>query len=110
MAWPLQQLRLEEGFQKQDRLLNGGDAMTLYLADEAAFIMVAAPVLTSSGQEARGQGLLALLFLGFGSLVLLCQLIPVFVLVYAMLKGLFNGAATTSVPQANSHIKTAWFA
>jgi hypothetical protein len=68
-----------------------------------ALIMIAAtPGLASSGQETMGTGLMALLFLGFGSLIVVCQLIPGVMLFCSMLKGLFNGAATKSAPRTDA--------
>lgn len=67
-----------------------------------AIVAAATPVLASSGQETMGPSLLALLFLGFGSFIVVCQLIPGLVLFCSMLKGFFSGAATKSVPQTNS--------
>lgn len=80
--------------------------MTLYLAAAVAFIMVATPVLASSSQETRGPGLPVLLFLGFGSLIVLCQFIPACMLFYAMLKGLFKGAVTKSITRTKVKVKT----
>jgi hypothetical protein len=65
-------------------------------------IMVETPLLASGGQETMGPGLLVLLFLGFGSFIVICQLVPGLVLFYAMLKGLFNGAATKSIPRTDA--------
>lgn len=67
-----------------------------------AIMIKTTPVLGSSGHEAIGTGLLTLLFLGFGSFVIICQLIPGLVLFCSMLKGLFNGAATESAPRTEA--------
>ncbi|MEW6333998.1 MAG: hypothetical protein AB1558_06990 [Thermodesulfobacteriota bacterium] len=80
--------------------------MKLCLAATAAIMAEATPLLASSMQEAKGPGLLLLLFLGFGSLIVLCQFIPAFVLFYAMLKGLFRGTATKAIPRTNVKVKT----
>ena len=50
------------------------------------------PVLAANGSEADESGLLAILFLGFGALVLVFQLIPGLVLFGTMLKELFTPA------------------
>ena len=67
-----------------------------------AIVATATPALASSGQEAMGPSLLALLFLGFGSLIVVCQLVPGLMLFCSMLKGLFSSAATKSVPQTDA--------
>jgi hypothetical protein len=76
--------------------------MKLIIAVVTAIMVKATPVLASSGQETMGTSLLALLFLGFVSFIVVCQLIPGLVLLCSMLKGLFNGAATKSVPRMDA--------
>lgn len=42
------------------------------------------------GTEVGGNGLLVILFLGFGALIIVCQLVPGLMLFSSMLKGLFT--------------------
>jgi hypothetical protein len=77
--------------------------MKLIIAAVAAIMVKTTPVLASSGQEIMGTGLLALLFLGFGSFIIVCQFIPGLALFCSMLKGLFNSAATKSVPRTDAN-------
>lgn len=60
--------------------------MTLILA-------TAAPALAASGAESEGNGFLVTLFLAFGALILVCQLIPGVLLFASMLKGIFGRPA-----------------
>jgi hypothetical protein len=76
--------------------------MKLIIAVVTAIMVKTTLVLASSSQETMGTSLLALLFLGFGSFVIVCQLIPGLVLFCSMLKGLFNGAATKSIPRTDA--------
>lgn len=76
--------------------------MKLMIATIMAIMVKTTPALASGGQETMGTGLLALLFLGFGSLIVVCQLIPGVMLFCSMLKGLFSGAATKSVPRTDA--------
>ena len=77
--------------------------MKLIIAVVTAIMVKTTPVLASSGQETVGTGFLALLFLGFGSLIVICQLIPGLALFCSMLKGLFNSTATKSVPRTDAN-------
>ncbi len=76
--------------------------MKFIIAAVTAMMIITTPVLASIGQETMGTSVLALLFLGFGSLIVVFQLIPGLVLFCSMIKGLFNSAATKSVPQTNA--------
>ncbi|MHB8770423.1 MAG: hypothetical protein ACYC7J_05455 [Syntrophales bacterium] len=58
-------------------------------------MMTAVPALASTDAGTGGTSLLMFLFLGFGALIVACQLLPSLMLFYAMLKGLFHGAADT---------------
>lgn len=69
----------------------------------ATAIMVAAtPVLASGGGETEGTSLLAILFLGFGVLIVACQLIPSLMLFCSMLKGLFDSAVKNTAPKTET--------
>lgn len=67
-----------------------------------AIMVKATPALASSGQETMGTSLLVLLFLGFGVLIVVCQLIPSLVLFCSMLKGLFDSAAKNTMPKTGA--------
>lgn len=62
-------------------------------------MLAAVPALASSDAEAGGTSLLVFLFLGFGALIVACQLLPSLMLFCAMLKGLFHGAAQDTMPK-----------
>jgi hypothetical protein len=65
-------------------------------------MLTATPVLASSDMETGGTSLLVLLFLGFGALIIACQLVPSLMLFCSMLKGLFNIAAHDTVPKTGA--------
>jgi hypothetical protein len=69
------------------------EAMKLITAILTAIMLTTTPVLASSGQETMGTSLLVLLFIGFGALIAVCQLIPSLMLFCSMIKGLYDGAA-----------------
>lgn len=75
------------------------EAMKLIITVLTAIMVKATPALASSGQETMGTSLLVLLFLGFGVLIVVCQLIPSLVLFCSMLKGLFDSAAKNTMPK-----------
>ena len=55
------------------------------------------PALAAGGIEPEGNGLLVILFLGFGALIIVFQLIPGLMLFWSMIKGLFSKPAKTAV-------------
>jgi len=67
-----------------------------------AIMVAATPALASGGEETIGTSLLVILFLGFGVLIVVCQLIPGLVLFCSMLKGLFDSAAKNTVPKTGA--------
>ena len=67
-----------------------------------AITVAATPVLASGGEEAMGTSLLAILFLGFGVLIVACQLIPGLLLFCSMLKGLFGSAVKNTAPKTGA--------
>lgn len=70
-----------------------------------AVIMVgAAPALASSDPEVMGGSLLVLLFLGFGALIVVFQLMPSLLLFISMLKGLFGDAQNHPLPKSGMRI------
>jgi len=64
-----------------------------------AILVGATPVLASGGEETMGTGLLVILFLAFGALIVVCQLIPSLLLFFSMIRGLFDHAAGNSIPK-----------
>ena len=78
--------------------------MKLITAILTAILVNATSALASSGQETAGTSLFVLLFLGFGALIVACQLIPSIVLFCSMLKGLFESAANHPLPKSGTRI------
>lgn len=62
----------------------------------------ATPALASSDPEAANGSLLALLFLGFGALIVIFQLVPSVMLFGSMLKGLFVRAENHSLSKSGT--------
>jgi hypothetical protein len=58
----------------------------------------AVPAYAAGDAGPAGTSLLVLLFLGFGALIIACQLLPSVMLFCAMIKGLFRSAAQGTVP------------
>ncbi len=54
-------------------------------------LIVASIAFAASGAEAEGSGILLALFIGFGALIIACQMLPGLALFGSMLKGLFSG-------------------
>jgi hypothetical protein len=52
--------------------------------------------------ETAETGLLVLLFLGFGALIVACQLVPSLMLFCSMLKGLFSTTAHGTIPKTGA--------
>lgn len=67
-----------------------------------AVMLATTPALASSEMETAGTSLLVLLFLGFGALIVACQLVPSLMLFCSMLKGLFNNAAHDTMPKTGT--------
>ncbi|MDP2268480.1 MAG: hypothetical protein Q8K46_04850 [Deltaproteobacteria bacterium] len=67
-------------------------------------MVMATTVLAASGQETMEISLLMILLLGFGALIVVCQLIPSLVLFYSMLKGPFDSTAKKTMPKAGARI------
>ncbi len=67
-----------------------------------AMMLTTTPALASSDMETGGISLLVLLFLGFGALIVACQLVPSLMLFCSMLKGLFNNAAHDTLPKTGA--------
>jgi hypothetical protein len=69
-----------------------------------AVTVEATPAMASSDPETMGTSLLVLLFLGFGALIVVFQLIPSLLLFGSMLKGLFGGAGKHPLPKSGMRI------
>jgi len=78
--------------------------MKLIITVITAIMVKATPALASSGQETMGTSLLVLLFLGFGVLIVACQLIPSLILFCSMLKGIFGSAVKSTVPKTGARL------
>jgi hypothetical protein len=78
--------------------------MKIIMTIFAAIMIEATPALASSDQETMGTSLLVLLFLGFGALIVVLQLIPSLVLFGSMLKGLFGSVDSHSLPKSGARI------
>jgi len=76
--------------------------MKLKTAILTAITLTTTPALASSDMETAGTSLLVLLFLGFGALIIACQLVPSLMLFCSMLKGLFSTAAHDTMPKTGA--------
>ena len=104
LARPLQKLnvtpeKVSPGeLTRQDDVIKE-EAMKFTTAILTAIMFTATPVLASSEAQTTGISLLVLLFLGFGALIVACQLVPSLMLFCSMLKGLFRSAAHDTMPK-----------
>ncbi len=57
--------------------------------------------LAGEGVETNEISMLVVIFLGFGALIIVCQLIPGLVLFCSMIRGLFSKSVKASVPVIN---------
>ena len=76
--------------------------MKLKAAILTAITLTTTPALASGDMETAGTSLLVLLFLGFGALIIACQLVPSLMLFCSMLKGLFSTAANDTLPKTGA--------
>ncbi len=67
-----------------------------------ALMLVTTPVLAAGGTETSGSGLLTVMFMAFGALIIVGQLIPGLVLFYSMVKGLYGKVAKKVTAEAVS--------
>jgi hypothetical protein len=67
-----------------------------------AIMVAATPALASGSEETMGASLLVILVLGFGVLIVACQLIPGLVLFCSMFKGLFDSVAKNTAPKTSA--------
>lgn len=63
-----------------------------------ALVTMTTPVLASSGQETTEISLMVIIFLGFGALIIVGQLVPSLFLLFSALKNLFERTAKKSTP------------
>ena len=61
------------------------------------------PALAANGSEPQGNGLLIVLFLGFGALIVVFQLVPGLVLFVTMVKELFTPAPKKAAATASKN-------
>lgn len=78
--------------------------MKLIITVLGMIMIKATTVLAASGQENLEVSLLTILFLVFGSLIVIGQLIPCLVLFYSMLKGLFDSTEKKTMPKTGAKI------
>ena len=76
--------------------------MKLILTILAVMLVKATTVLAASTQETIEISGFVILFLVFGALIIVCQLIPCAVLFSSMLKGLFDSTAKKTLPKAGA--------
>lgn len=72
--------------------------MKLIINVLTTLVVTATPLPASNGPETMGTSLLIILFLGFGALIVVCQLIPGLVIFCSMMKGLFRGTTIKPMP------------
>jgi hypothetical protein len=78
--------------------------MKIMMKSLATIMVGATPALASSDPETMGSSLLVFLFLGFGALIVVLQLVPSMLLFGSMLKGLFGGAGNHPLPKSGTRI------
>jgi hypothetical protein len=64
-----------------------------------ALMAVAPPAVAFGDPASEGTGIFVHLFLGFGVLIIVCQLIPGLALFYSILKTLFGRATKETAPE-----------
>ena len=94
MACLMQYCKAKRKKQNQRRK---GDAMKRTMTTIGALIATVTPALASGGPETAGSGLLVGLFIAFGILIVLCQMVPAAVLFASVIRTLF-GTTKKSVP------------
>ena len=63
-----------------------------------ALIATTTPAMAFGGPETTGTSLLVTVFLGFGTLIIVCQLIPGLVLFCSIIKTIFGKGAKETAP------------
>ncbi len=66
-----------------------------------ALMAMATPAIAAGGMETEGTSMFTILFVGFGALIVVGQLIPGIVLFGGMVKGLFGKGTTKTKPVAD---------
>ena len=74
------------------------DAMKTIMRVIAILGITTSLALAGEGGETMGTSLFVILFLGFGALIIVCQLIPGLMLFCSMMKGLFGKAVKETLP------------
>jgi len=69
------------------------------MATLGALMAATTPAVAFGGPESEGTGILVPLFLGFGVLVIVCQLMPALVLFCSIMKTLFGRATKETAPE-----------
>lgn len=78
--------------------------MKLVITLLAVMMVKATAALAAGTQETMEISGMMILFLAFGALIIVCQLIPCLVLFYSMLKGLFESTAKKTLPKAGTKV------
>jgi hypothetical protein len=79
--------------------------MRIIMTVLAAVAVWATPALASEDAETMVGSLLIALFLGFGALIVVLQLIPSLLLFVSMLKGLFDGTESQPLTKPGTKIQ-----
>jgi hypothetical protein len=80
------------------------DAMKIMMKILAVVAVWATPALASKDAETMGGSPLVLIFLGFGALIVVFQMIPSLLFFVSMLKGFFVGAENHPLQKSGSRI------
>lgn len=75
---------------------------SILLNSAGIFLMIAGSAFADTGANADENGWLWMLFLGFGALIVVFQLVPSMILFGSMLRGLFGSPAKESRPAIES--------
>ena len=78
--------------------------MKLIMTVLAMMMVKATTVLAAGSQETMELSGMLILFLAFGALIIVCQLIPCLVLFYSLLKGLFESTVKKTLPKAGTKV------
>jgi hypothetical protein len=80
--------------------------MRVLISTIAALLVTVSQVMASGGSNAEPMSLLAILFMGFGALVLVFQVFPAVVLFIGMIKGLMAPAVKKDEAAASADTKS----
>jgi hypothetical protein len=101
VAYPLQYKRQKTSFGTLDEQRKE-EAMKLVITMLAMMMVKATTVLAAGNQETMEISGMMIIFLAFGALIIVCQLIPCLVLFYSMIKGLFESTAKKTEPKTGA--------